>query len=176
MHGVREELLLAQLTAARLAPRIVRIPFMCPNELYETRMASEMERAKTEGITHVIFGDLFLADIRAYREAQLAKVGMSAVFPLWQKPTGSLAREMIGAGLKAHLACVDLGQLPADFAGRSFDDALLADLPRSADPCGENGEFHTFVSAGPMFEREIPVRVGETVKRDGFAYADLLPG
>jgi uncharacterized protein (TIGR00290 family) len=175
MHGVREELLLMQLAAARLTPHLVRIPFPCPNEVYEARMAGAMEEAKAAGVTHVVFGDLFLEDIRAYREAQLAKVGMTAVFPLWRRPTAELAREMIDAGVKAHLVCVDRAKLVSAFAGRDFDRALLEDLPRGVDPCGENGEFHTFVSAGPMFGREIAVRVGETVERDGFAYADLLP-
>jgi uncharacterized protein (TIGR00290 family) len=175
MHGVREELLLAQLAAARLVPRIVGIPFPCPNEIYEARMAAAMDEARAGGVTHVIFGDLFLEDIRAYREAQLVKVGMTAVFPLWQKPTSALAREMIAADLAAHLVCVDRSKLASDFAGRTFDARLIEDLPPGIDPCGENGEFHTFVSRGPMFEREIPVRAGETVERDGFAYADLLP-
>jgi uncharacterized protein (TIGR00290 family) len=174
MDGVREELLLAQLQAAQLTPHIVRIPFPCSNEIYEARMEAAMEEAKANGVTHVIFGDLFLEDIRAYRESQLAKAGMTAVFPLWQRPTAVLAREMIGADVKAHLVCVDLGKIPADLAGRCFDDALLMELPESADPCGENGEFHTFVSAGPMFARAIAVRVGETVERDGFAFADLM--
>jgi uncharacterized protein (TIGR00290 family) len=175
MHGVREELLLMQIAAARLTPHLVRIPFLCPNEVYEARMAAAMEEAKAAGVTHVVFGDLFLEDIRAYREAQLAKVGMTAVFPLWRRPTAELAREMIDAGVKAYLVCVDRAKLVSAFAGRDFDRALLEDLPRGVDPCGENGEFHTFVSAGPMFGREIAVRVGETVERDGFAYADLLP-
>jgi uncharacterized protein (TIGR00290 family) len=175
MHGVREELLLMQLAAARLTPHLVRIPFPCPNEVYEAQMAAAMEEAKAAGVTHVVFGDLFLEDIRAYREAQLAKVGMTAVFPLWRRPTAELAREMIDAGVKAHLVCVDRAKLVSAFAGRDFDRALLEDLPRGVDPCGENGEFHTFVSAGPTFGREIAVRVGETVERDGFAYADLLP-
>jgi uncharacterized protein (TIGR00290 family) len=175
MHGVREELLLMQLAAARLTPHLVRIPFPCPNEVYEAQMAAAMEEAKAAGVTHVVFGDLFLEDIRAYREAQLAKVGMTAVFPLWRRPTAELAREMIDAGVKAHLVCVDRAKLVSAFAGRDFDRALLEDLPRGVDACGENGEFHTFVSAGPMFGREIAVRVGETVERDGFAYADLRP-
>jgi uncharacterized protein (TIGR00290 family) len=174
MHGVREELLQAQLDAARLPSIIVRIPFPCPNEVYEREMAAAMVQAKADGITHVIFGDLFLADIRAYRESRLAETGMKAVFPLWQRPTDALAREMIGAGVEAHLATVDLSKLPSSFAGRRYDDALLADLPAEADPCGENGEFHSFVAAGPMFTHRIPVAVGETVTRDGFAYADLL--
>ncbi len=125
-------------------------------------------------MTHIIFGDLFLEDIRAYREKQLAGTGIAPVFPLWLKPTAALAREMIDAGVEAHLAVVDLKKLPAAFAGRRFDSALLDALPPETDPCGENGEFHSFVSAGPMLSRKIPVRVGETVERDGFAFADLL--
>jgi uncharacterized protein (TIGR00290 family) len=174
MHGVREELLRAQLAAARLPATIVRIPLPCPNEIYEARMAAAMNQAKAAGVTHIIFGDLFLEDIRAYREAQLAKVGMTAIFPLWHCPTAALAREMIAAGLRARLVSVDLAKLPADFAGMSFDAALLASLPVGIDPCGENGEFHTFACAGPMFDREIAVRNGETVTRNGFAYSDLL--
>jgi diphthamide synthase (EF-2-diphthine--ammonia ligase) len=134
-----------------------------------------MSEAKANGVTHVIFGDLFLEDIRSYREAQLAKIGRSAVFPLWRKPTGALAREMIEAGVRAHLVCVDRSKLPENFAGRQFNRALLAELPRGIDPCGENGEFHTFVSAGPMFDRNVSVRLGETVEREGFDFADLLP-
>ena len=174
MHGVREELLQVQLAAAGLAPLIVRIPYPCPNEVYERAMAAAMQDAKARGVTHVIFGDLFLEDVRAYREKQLAGSGIAPVFPLWQRPTTALAREMIAAGVVAHLAVVDLKKLPAAFAGRRFDGALLDDLPASTDPCGENGEFHSFVSAGPMLSRKVPVSVGETVERDGFAFADLL--
>lgn len=174
MHGVREELLFAQLAAAGLKADVVRIPYPCSNEIYEQKMAERMQAAIASGITHVIFGDLFLEDIRAYREARLKPLGVTAVFPLWLRPTGALAREMIEAGVEAHLATVDLKKLPASFAGRRFDAALLADFPAGIDPCGENGEFHTFVSAGPMLSRKIPVRVGETLERDGFAYADLL--
>jgi len=175
MHGVREELLQAQLEAAQLPSIVVRIPFPCPNEIYEREMAAALAQAKADGVTHIIFGDLFLEDIRAYREQRLADIGMIAVFPLWQRPTDALACEMIGAGVEAHLATVDLAKLPSSFAGRRFDDTLLTDLPADTDPCGENGEFHSFVAAGPMFTRRIPVTVGETVTRDGFAYADLLP-
>ena len=138
-------------------------------------MAAALAQAKTLGVTHVIFGDLFLADLRAYREQKLAEVGMTGVFPLWLRPTGALAQEMIDAGLQAHLATVDLAKLPSSFAGRRFDNALLSSLPDGIDPCGENGEFHSFVNAGPMFARPIRVTVGETVQREGFAYADLLP-
>lgn len=176
MHGVREELLTAQCDAAGLAPWIVRIPYPCSNDIYERKMATAMADAKARGITHVIFGDLYLEDIRAYREAKLEDIGLTAVFPLWQMPTAALARAMIEAGVEAHLATVDLKKLPATFAGRRFDFGLLDALPAGADPCGENGEFHSFVSAGPMLKRRIAVRVGETVERDGFAYADLLAG
>ena len=174
MHGVREELLQAQLAAAGLEPIIVRIPYPCPNEVYERAMAAAMSDAKARGIAHIIFGDLFLQDVRAYRERQLSGSGIAPVFPLWQLPTAALARDMIGAGEEAHLAVVDLKKLPANFAGRRFDAALLDALPDSADPCGENGEFHSFVSAGPMLKGKIAVKVGETVERDGFAFADLL--
>lgn len=175
MHGVRETLLQTQLRSAGLPARIVRIPYPCPNEIYEQRMAAAMQEAKATGITHVVFGDLYLEDVRAYREAQLAKVGMQAVFPLWGRPTSTLAREMIKSGMRAHLVCVDLAKMKAFDAGRRFDQALLEKLPAGVDPCGENGEFHTFVSAGPMLNGGIAVSVGETVERDGFAYADLLP-
>lgn len=174
MHGVREELVRAQLDAVNLPPRIVRIPFPCPNEIYEARMAAAMGEAKAEGIGHIIFGDLFLEDIRAWREAQLARVGMHAVFPLWRRPTGELAREMIEAGVKASLVCVDQGKLSARFAGRAFDSTLLDELPPGVDPCGENGEFHTVVTAGPMFDREIAVTTREVVERDGFVFADVV--
>jgi uncharacterized protein (TIGR00290 family) len=174
MHGVREELLQAQLDAAGLEPIVVRIPYPCPNEVYEREMAAAMQAAKARGITHMIFGDLFLEDIRAYRERQLAGTGITPVFPLWLKPTAALAREMIASGVEAHLAVVDLKKLPAALAGRRFDRDLLGALPAGADPCGENGEFHSFVSAGPMLKGKIAVSVGETVERDGFAFADLL--
>jgi len=175
MHGVREELLRAQLAAAGLPAIAVRIPYPCPNEVYEREMAKAVAEAKTRGVTHIIFGDLFLEDIRAYRVAKLAGSGIEPVFPLWLKPTAPLARAMLDGGIEAHLAVVDLRKLPAAFAGRRYDAALLADLPEGIDPCGENGEFHTFVSAGPMLNQKISVRVGDTVERDGFAFADLLP-
>jgi uncharacterized protein (TIGR00290 family) len=175
MHGVRQELLQAQHAAAGLAPIIVPIPYPCPNEVYETRMAVALAQAKAAGVTHVIFGDLFLQDVRAYREQKLAGTGITPVFPLWGRPTAMLARAMIDAGIETYLVCVDLKQISKTFAGRRFDHALLSDLPATADPCGEKGEFHSCVVAGPMFARAIAVKVGEVVEREGFAYADLLP-
>ena len=156
-------------------PVIVPIPYPCPNEIYEARMAAALEQAKRDGVTHVIFGDLFLEDVRAYRESKLAGTGITPLFPLWQRPTDALAREMIAAGVETYLVCVDLKQLPKSFAGRRFDAALLADLPAGIDPCGEKGEFHSCVVAGPMFDRRIGVTVGEIVERDGFAYTDFMP-
>ena len=175
MHGVREELLMAQLEAAGLPLRIVPIPFPCPNKVYEARMAAALSEAKAEGVTQVIFGDLFLEDVRAYREAKMAGTGVAPLFPLWGRPTDALARAMIEGGLKTHVVTVDLKILPKSFAGRKFDEAFLKDLPASVDPCGERGEFHTCVLAGPMFSHAIPARVGEVVERDGFAFADLVP-
>ena len=174
MHGVREELLMTQLAAAGLAPIIVPIPFPCPNEIYEARMAAALADAKAAGVTRMIFGDLFLEDVRRYREEKLNGTGIAPVFPLWQRPTDALAREMIDAGVETYLACVDLKQLSRTFAGRRFDHALLEELPASADPCGEKGEFHSCVVAGPMLTRRIPVAVGEVVEREGFAFADLV--
>jgi len=176
MHGVREELLMAQLEAAGLPAIIVRIPYPCPNEVYEREMAKAVAEAKGQGVTHIIFGDLFLEDIRAYREKNLVGTGITPVFPLWLKPTDALARDMIAGGLETYLATVDLKKLPASFAGRKFDQALLDDFPDGIDPCGENGEFHSCVVAGPMLAHRIEVSVGATVERDGFAFADLLPG
>jgi uncharacterized protein (TIGR00290 family) len=175
MHGVREELLRAQLESAGIPPIIVPIPYPCPNEVYEARMTTALSQAKAEGVTHAIFGDLFLEDVRAYREAKMAGTGVAPVFPLWGRPTDALARAMIEGGLKTHLVTVDLKVLPKSFAGRKFDEALLTGLPAGVDPCGERGEFHTCVLGGPMFSRAIPARVGEIVERDGFAFADLVP-
>ncbi len=174
IHGVREDILRAQLDAAGLKPLIVPIPFPCPNEIYEARMDVALAQARNEGVTHMIFGDLFLEDIRAYREEKLAGTGITPVFPLWRQPTDRLAREMIESGLQARIATCDLKKLPASFVGRSFDEQLLADLPDGVDPCGENGEFHTCVVAGPMFSHAIDIVEGERVERDGYAYCDLL--
>ncbi|MEA2862932.1 MAG: hypothetical protein QOC84_888 [Bradyrhizobium sp.] len=174
IHGVRQEILYAQCEAAGLPPRIVPIPYPCPNEVYEARIGEAVARAAQEGISHIIFGDLFLADIRAYREQKLAGTGITPVFPLWQRPTLALAQAMIASGIEAYLATVDLKKLPAEFAGRKFDAGFLTDLPDGVDPCGENGEFHTCVVAGPIFSRRIPVITGERVERDGYAYCDLV--
>jgi uncharacterized protein (TIGR00290 family) len=174
IHGVSQEILRAQCEAAGLPLRVVPIPYPCPNEIYETRMGEAVARAVAEGITHIIFGDLFLAEIRAYREQKLAGTGLTPLFPLWQRPTLPLAHAMIESGMEAYLATVDLSKLPAEFAGRKFDLQLLADLPDGVDPCGENGEFHTCVVAGPIFSHRIPVAIGERVERDGYGYCDLV--
>ncbi len=174
IHGVRQEILRAQLDAAGLQPTIVPIPYPCPNETYEARMGEAVAAAVRDGVTHIIFGDLFLRDIRAYREQKLAGTGIAPVFPLWERPTPELAQSMIASGFETYLATVDLKKLPASFAGRKFDARLLADLPDGVDPCGENGEFHTCVVAGPIFARRLPVTPGERVERDGYAYCDLV--
>lgn len=175
MHAVREALVEMQAEAAGLALVKVPIPSPCTNEIYEQAMGEAMARARAEGVYHVAFGDLFLEDIRAYREKNLSACGMTTVFPLWLTDTRGLAQEMIAGGLSAYLTCVDPRKLDRKFAGRRFDAQLLRELPAGVDPCGENGEFHTFANAGPMFAREIPVSVGEVVERDGFVFADLLP-
>ncbi len=176
MHGVREELLDAQAAAAGLSLWRVGIPDPCDNAMYEEAMKSVMAVAGKMGIEAVAFGDLFLEDVRAYREKQMAPTGMKTLFPIWGTPTASLAREMIEAELQARLTCVDPKVLDRSFAGREFDTALLDALPAGVDPCGERGEFHTFAWSGPMFKRPVPVRVGEIVERGGFVFADLLPG
>ncbi len=175
MHAVREKLLDAQAEALGLPVLKVPIPPNCANVVYEQAMAAAMEQAKAEGIFHIVFGDLFLADIRAYREERLAACGMTAVFPLWGRDTGALAREMLTGGLRAAITCVDPKQLSPAFAGRTFEPALLDELPPGVDPCGERGEFHTYAFAGPMFREPIAVQTGEIVERDGFFFADLLP-
>lgn len=174
IHGVRQEILQAQCQAAGLPLRVVPIPYPCPNVIYEARMAEAVARAVSQGITHIVFGDLFLAEIRAYRERKLAGTGLTPVFPLWERPTLPLAHAMIESGIEAYLATVDLKKLPAEFAGRKFDLRLLADLPDGVDPCGENGEFHTCVVAGPIFSRALAVAAGERVQRDGYGYCDLI--
>jgi len=174
MHAVRSEVLRAQADAAGLPLITVPIPSPCPNEIYEARMAAACRAAVADGFTHVAFGDLFLEDVRRYREERLAGTGLTPIFPLWERPTPALAQEMIAGGLRATLTCVDPRVLPATFAGRSFDAALLRDLPVTTDPCGERGEFHTCVTAGPMFSRPLEVTSGVVVERDGFVFADVL--
>lgn len=173
MHGVRSEILQAQAAAAGLPLHVVELPWPCPNEEYEKRMGSFVEQAMANGVEAMAFGDLFLEDIRKYRENKLSSTGLRPVFPLWLRDTTALAHEMIGGGLETWVSVIDQSKLDASFAGRRFDASFLADLPAGIDPCGENGEFHTCVTAGPMFSAPIAVKVGETVLRDGFAFADL---
>ena len=175
MHAVRRALLEAQAEAAGLPLVVVRIPSPCPNETYEAAMAAAVTDARARGITGIAFGDLFLEDIRRYREKQMSGTGLSLHFPLWGRPTAALAEAMIDGGLQARITCVDPRVMPEDLAGAAFDRALLARLPAGVDPCGENGEFHTFAWDGPMFRRPVPVRGGEVVTRDGFVFADLIP-
>jgi uncharacterized protein (TIGR00290 family) len=174
MHAVRRSLLEAQAHAAGLPLHVIEIPHPCPNADYERILGAFVAGAKAQGVTEMAFGDLFLADIRAYREKQLSGSGIKPVFPLWQRNTRALAEEMLAGGLVAHLSCVDPRKVDRAYAGRTFDAALLADLPAGVDACGENGEFHTFVSAGPMFVRPVPVRCGDVVERDAIVFADLL--
>jgi uncharacterized protein (TIGR00290 family) len=174
MHAVRRSLLEAQARAAGLPLTVIEIPYPCPNADYARIMGAFVNEAKQSGVTQMAFGDLFLADIRAYRETQLAGTGITPVFPLWEKDTGSLAHEMVDGGLVAHITCIDPRKLERTFAGRRFDRTFLADLPGDIDPCGENGEFHSFVSAGPMFAAPLAVTVGEIAERDGFVFADMV--
>lgn len=175
MHAVRVKLLEAQARAAGLPLTVVPLPHPCPNGEYEARMDAALREARARGVEGVAFGDLFLEDIRAYRVAQLAPVGLTPVFPLWGEPTGPLSREMVDGGLRAIITCVDPRQLDPAFAGRAFDHALLDALPAGVDPCGENGEMHSFVWDGPMFSAPIPVEGGEVVEREGFVFADVRP-
>jgi uncharacterized protein (TIGR00290 family) len=173
MHAVRRELLELQAKSVGLPLWTVPLPWPCSNEDYEVRMRALCARAIDEHVDAMAFGDLFLADIRAYREKQLAGTGLAPLFPVWQIPTADLARTMIASGLRAKITCVDPKVLPAEFAGRDFDSQFLADLPPQIDPCGENGEFHSFVYDGPGFRHPVNVSVGEIVERDGFVFADL---
>jgi uncharacterized protein (TIGR00290 family) len=175
MHGVRRSLVEAQSEAVGVPLWKVRLPWPCTNEDYELRMTEACRRAVAEGFDSIAFGDLYLHDVREYRERRLADSGLMPLFPLWGIPTARLARDMIGAGLRARVTCVDSRVLDGGFAGREFDHRLLADLPECVDPCGENGEFHTFVCDGPMFRAPVGVEAGEVRKIDGFVYADLLP-
>jgi len=174
MHGVRRALAVAQAEAAGLPLHVLPIPYPCPNEDYERIMGAFVAEQAAAGVEAMAFGDLFLEDIRRYRETKLAGTGIAPLFPLWGIETAKLAREMIDGGLEARITCVDPRKLPTSFAGRRFDAALLADLPAGVDPCAENGEFHTFCCAGPMFQRPIAVALGEVVTRDGFVFCDLV--
>ena len=175
MHAVRRELVRMQAERAGLPLWEIPLPWPCSNAEYEAQMKGVCERAVAEGIDQVAFGDLYLRDVRAYREKQLAGTGLEPIFPVWDVPTRGLASEMIAAGVRAKLTCVDPRKLDESFVGRDFDEALIASLPEGIDPCGENGEFHSFCYASPVFCEAIPVTVGEVVTRDGFCFADLLP-
>lgn len=175
MHATRLALAQAQARAAGLPLRTLSLPWPCSNEVYEHEMRAAVRGAIDDGVTHIAFGDLFLDDIRAYRIRQLQGSGLEPLFPLWCQPTGPLARRMIDAGVRAVVTCVDPKQLSPSFAGRTFDHRFLDDLPTGVDPCGENGEFHTCVLAGPMFQQPIRATAGEVIERDGFCFADLTP-
>jgi len=174
MHGVRRTVLEAQAAAAGLPLWVVPLPWPCSNEIYEQRMADVCHQAVDDGIEAVAFGDLFLEDVRAYREKNLAPTGLRPLFPLWKIPTDLLAREMIAGGLRARISCVDTQKLPASFAGREFDEELLRDFPPEIDPCAERGEFHTCVYTGPMFSAPLRLVAGEIVTRDRFVFADFF--
>lgn len=174
MHAVRSSLLQAQADAANLPLHRVHLPWPCSNAEYEQRMGDAVKQFVAESFTHVAFGDLFLEDVRRYREDRLAGTGLTPLFPLWHtKPTFELAQDMVRGGLQAYLTCIDPRKLERTFAGRRFDSSLLADLPPGVDPCGENGEFHSFVWDGPIFAHALNVQVGDVVERDGFVFADL---
>jgi uncharacterized protein (TIGR00290 family) len=173
MHGVKEDLLDAQAQSLGYPIEKVIIPYPCPNQAYEEKMRKVLSVWKSKNVRHVIFGDLFLEDIRKYREEKLSQIGMTPVFPLWLEDTTILAREMLEEGFRAVVTCVDPNKLKATFAGRLFDESFLREIPPQVDPCGENGEFHTFVYDGPIFKRPIPVKVGRHVTRDGFVFVDL---
>jgi uncharacterized protein (TIGR00290 family) len=175
MHSTRRALVEMQAEASGLPLVAAPIPWPCSNADYEAAMKRVCDQALAQGITAIAFGDLFLADVRAYRERQLNGTGLEPLFPIWGIPTQELAQQMISAGLRAKLVCVDPKQLPSRFIGRDFDQALLQDLPAGVDPCGENGEFHSFAYAGPMFNQSIPIVTGEKVERDGFWFCDVLP-
>jgi uncharacterized protein (TIGR00290 family) len=175
VHGVRSELLDRQIAALGVPAIKVPIPSPCPNEIYEAKMDAACAQIRARGVAHMAFGDLFLEDIRAYRIEKLRLAGIAPLFPLWQRDTAQLARDMIASGLVAHITCLDPRKSPRSFAGRTFDVSFLRDLPPGIDPCGENGEFHTVVTAGPMFAAPIAVIIGETVERDGFVFTDVIP-
>lgn len=175
MHAVRRTLLEAQAERLGLPLHVVEIPSPCPNEVYEARMAAAMSAARADGVEQIVFGDLFLEDVRAYRERNLAGTGLIPRFPLWGRPTDQLAHDMIAAGVRAVLTCVDPTALASELSGRAFDETLLGELPDHVDPCGERGEFHTFVWDGPGFSSPIDIEIGDAVTRDGFTFRDVLP-
>ncbi len=174
MHGVRTGILQAQAEAAGLPLHVISLPNPCPNEIYEERMGTFIKQTKTDKIEAMAFGDLFLEDIRAYREGNLKDTGIEPLFPVWGIDTATLANNMISGGLETYITCVDSKQLDGSFAGRRFDRDFLSDLPEGVDPCGENGEFHTMVVDGPMFNHRLAVRPGEVVDREGFIFADFI--
>ncbi len=173
MHSTRREILEAQAKAAGLPLHVVPLPWPCSNEAYEAAMRIACDTAIACGIQAIAFGDLFLEDIRRYREERLTGTGLTPVFPVWKLDTRALIREMIDAGVKTRIVCIDPKKMPKEFAGRDLDESFLLDLPEGVDPCGENGEFHTSVYDGPMFRHAIPVESGEVVERDGFVFADI---
>ncbi len=175
MHGVRRALVEAQARAAALALRFVELPYPCPNERYEEAMRAFAEEVRRQGATHLAFGDLFLEDVRRYREALFAASGLGLLFPLWGRDTRALAEEATAAGLRARIVCVDPRQAPGEWAGALYDAEFVRRIPPEVDACAERGEFHTFAFAGPMFEREIALRAGVVLERDGFVFADFLP-
>ena len=175
MHGTRHALLKAQAEAARMPLWEVPLPWPCSNEVYEQAMSAACASAVQQGISAIAFGDLFLEDVRRYREDRLRGTGLDPMFPLWGRNTRELISEMLAGGLRARIICVDPSKLPGEFAGRDLDENLLHCLPAGVDPCAENGEFHTFAYAGPMFDQPIPIKDGEVVSREGFLYADVLP-
>ena len=174
VHAVRSELLEAQARATGLPLHTIPLPYPCPNAVYEAALAAFAARAAGEGVSHFAFGDLFLEDIRRYRERQFAGLGVELLFPLWGLPTRALAEEMVASGLRAWITCVDSRQAPREWAGRIFGPQFVAQIPAGIDPCGERGEFHTFAFEGPMFDAPIGTRVGDVSERDGFVYADVL--
>ena len=176
IHGVRRSLAQAQAEVLGLPLFEVPLPSPCPNREYETRIAAELIRLKMDlGISHIVFGDLFLQDIREYREAQMQELGLTPLFPIWDMDTDQLARSMMASGLKAVLSCVDTQRVPDSFSGKEFDENLMNEMPLGCDPCGENGEFHTFVYDGPMFSREIPIKTGRRHRDGDFVFTDILP-
>ncbi len=175
MHAVRVELLQQQAVHVGLPVRLIPIPYPCPDAEYEAIMGAFVNEAKQQGVECFAFGDLFLEDVRRYREAKLAETGITPLFPLWGIPTGELSREMVNQGLRARITCIDPKRLTPDLAGAEYDKSFLDRIPANVDPCGENGEFHTFAYDGPMFKKALSIVAGETVSRDGFIFTDLLP-